>query len=365
MSQIITLSNQQIEEFKKNSVEATPLRKTISLKDLEVVQDNIVKIQGRHITMSESALKDLLKLMNIPVKFDKDFKSSFGDKARAQLINRMRGALAARGNAQITLLLSTVDKRIVGFSKPGAAILSNEGFLDIATQTIDKYGLDVNFVSVNSNGNLVINTSASKNEFGLAGLSDEVFFGGVSFVNDFRNGFSVSPFQKRLVCQNGMSTTAFEESLKMKDFSAEGMSKFYEHLNLLASQGFKPTSFEEKVRKAIATPASLAEMDFASDIIRATTGADLKEVQKWVPTMDTRRAYMDANIEVHLFSKEQTATAKTGMSVWDIANALSDFASHDYGFKMEDKDRTRMQMESGRLLTKKTYDIENLVPSPF
>ena len=163
MSQVITLSNQEIEAFKKEAVEATPLRKTISVKDLEVVQENILKIQGRHITMTEAAFKDLLKLMNIPVKFDQEFKKSFGDKARAQLVNRMRGALAARGNAQITLLLSAIDKRIVGFSKPGAAILSNEGFLDIATQTIDKYGLDVNSVSVNSNGNLVINTSASKN----------------------------------------------------------------------------------------------------------------------------------------------------------------------------------------------------------
>ncbi len=81
--------------------------------------------------------------------------------------------------------------------------------------------------------------------------------------------------------------------------------------------------------------------------------------------MDTRRAYMDANIDVHLFSKEQTASAKTGQSVWDIANAITDFASHDYGFKMEDKDRTRMQLEAGRLLTKKAYDIETLVPSPF
>jgi hypothetical protein len=56
--------------------------------------------------------------------------------------------------------------------------------------------------------------------------------------------------------------------------------------------------------------------------------------------------------------------AKTGTSIWDLVNGITHFASHDNGFKIEDYDRRKLQLEASRLLTK-NYDMANFVKSPF
>jgi hypothetical protein len=63
-------------------------------------------------------------------------------------------------------------------------------------------------------------------------------------------------------------------------------------------------------------------------------------------------------------SKEQMKNARTGTSVYDLVNGLTNFGSTDYGFKISDYDQRKLQLEAGRLLTKK-FDMANQVKSPF
>jgi len=63
-------------------------------------------------------------------------------------------------------------------------------------------------------------------------------------------------------------------------------------------------------------------------------------------------------------SKEQKKNAKTGTPIWDVINGLTHFSTHDNGFRIDDYDRRRVQMEAGRMLTKE-FDMANIVKSPF
>ena len=58
-------------------------------------------------------------------------------------------------------------------------------------------------------------------------------------------------------------------------------------------------------------------------------------------------------------------TARTGTPVWDVINGVTHFATHNNGIKITDSDRSALQMEAGRILSKSKFDVQNLIKSPF
>ena len=359
-----TLSQTAFDEAAKSAVGLQPIRKEVSLKSLEIVNDKTLSVDGLHIPMSHQAFKDVIKAVGLPVTFDKSFTGAFGEKARQQLVNRLKVALAAKGKSSVSLVVSPSDKSIVGVHKSPKDLISNDSFLKVATQIIDRHNLEVNTFTVGSSGNVYISTSNPHNQWGLQGLKDEDFFGGVSFTNNPKDGFQISPFLYRLVCANGMIGKAFEDTLKVTSFDERGMSALLNEMNRMASAGFKPAKFEEQVKSAISTRASLAEMEEIYNMMRTYSGAEYKELESWVPLHSTRARYHAAGIDTITMSKDQKRNAKTGTSIWDVINGLTHFSTHDNGFKIDEGDRRRMQVKAGDLLAKE-FDMANQVLSPF
>ena len=360
-----TLSQDVFDSTAKVAVETQPIRKEVPLKDLEIVNDKTMSVDGLHIPMSHQAFKDMIKAVGLPVTFDKSFTGAFGEKARQQLINRLKSSMAAKGKTSVSLVVSPQDKAIIGVHKSPKDLISNESFIKTASQVIDQHNLDVtNFTVSPYDGSVTINTASPKNQWGLQGLKDEEFFGGVAFTNSPQNGFLVSPFLQRLICANGMIGRAFEETMKLTSFDPRSMEAFFNELNTMARTGFKPTKFEEQVRTAINTNASLYEMEEVYNLMRSVSGAEYKELEAWVPLQKTRAKYHLHGIDTVTMSKEQKKNAKTGTPIWDVINGLTHFSTHDNGFRVDEGDRRRMQVEAGKLLTKE-FDMANLVRSPF
>ena len=359
-----TISQDLFDSTAKKAIEIQPIRKEVSLKNLEVVNDKTIAVEGMHIPMSNQAFKDTIKAVGLPVTFDKSFTGAFGEKARQQLINRLKSSMAAKGQTTVSLVVSPETKSIIGVHKSPKDLISNDSFLKTATQVIDQHGLEVNNFTVNDEGNIFISTSSPKNQWGMQGLKDEDFFGGVSFINNPKDGFQVSPFLYRLVCANGMIGKSFEETMKLTSFDSRAMEGFFNEINAMAKAGFKPEKFEAQVRNAISTNASLFEMEEAYHMMKAYSGADYKELEAWVPLQKTRARYHASGLDTIIMSKEQKKNAKTGTPIWDVINGLTHFSTHDNGFRIDDTDRRRMQVEAGRMLTKE-YDMANIVKSPF
>ena len=364
MAKFETISQSLFDSKSKEAIDKTPVRKEFGLKNIEVIDDRHLAIDGRKVGMNNQAFKGICKAVGLPVGFDKTFTNAFGDKARQQLVNRLKVAAQAKGNTTVSLVLNPDTRGIIAVQKNPEDIVSNQTFLDTSKSIIDKYNLSVNNFSVGSDGNVAINASSPHNAWGIQGLKDEDFFGGISFTNSPHSGFQVSPYLHRLVCANGMIGTAFEDSLSLGKMDAFGMEDFWRRLNILADNGFRPQKFEEQVRLAINTRASLAELEDANDTLKAFSDADSKELEAWIPLQSTRSRFHGAGIDTVIFSHNQKKGARTGTSVWDLVNGITHFATHDNAFKIDDFDRRKLQMEASRLLTKQ-FDMANLVASPF
>jgi hypothetical protein len=364
MPQYQTISQAIFDSKAKEAIARTPIRKEVNLKEIEIIKNDVLRLGDTHIKMSNDAFKGICKIVGLPVGFDKTFSSAFGDKARQALVNRLKIAVQAKGATTLSLVVNPENKQIIGVQKDPRDLVSNQTFLDTSSAIINKYGLEVNNFSVGSNGGVVINTSSPKNSWGIKGLADEDFYGGVTFVNNPDGGFRVSPYLHRLVCANGMIGTAFDETFSLGQMDARYMESFWTQLNSLAERGFRPAKFEDRVRLASNTRASLFELESVHDTLKFLSDAEHKELEAWAPLHTTRASFHAANIDTILLSTSQKKGARTGTSIWDLVNGMTHFATHDNGFKIDDYDRRKIQVQASQLLSK-AYDMENIIASPF
>jgi hypothetical protein len=364
MKQFTTISQSLFDERAREAEKKTPIRREFGLRDIEVINSETLTLDGKHVGMSNEAFKNFCKIVGLPVGFDKTFSSAFGDKARQQLVNRLKVAAQAKGNSSVSIVLNPETKKIIAVQKDPRDLVSNQSFLESTTRMINRFDLEVSDFSVSDDGSVVINTASPKNAWGIQGLKDEDHFGGISFSNSPNNGFQVSPFLYRLVCANGMIGKSFSETMQLGQMDQMNLLKFNENLEALAKRGFRPEKFEERVRLAMNTRASLAEMEHAHGRIISVSDADVKEIESWIPYQQTKASFFKSGVDVNTLTTNQMKGAKTGMTIWEMINSITHFATHDNGFKMKSFNRRTLQTESSRILCD-NFDMANLIASPF
>ena len=79
MPKFETLSQNIFDERAKTAINKTPIRKEISIKDVEIINDTTLKLDDHQIKMNKDAFKGICKIVGLPVGFDKTFTASFGD----------------------------------------------------------------------------------------------------------------------------------------------------------------------------------------------------------------------------------------------------------------------------------------------
>ena len=351
-------------------INSQPIRRTVSVGDIKIVDTNVIEWNGTPIKMTESAFNQLCKIIGVPVQFNKTVNSLFNEEQHIKFLNNVRNALSRSDNSKsVTLIVNKIQKKIVGVLKEDRQLISNKGFLDTVSQTVDKGNLIVNDFAVNDNtGEIIINTTNPNGYFDVKGVKDEAHIGGVTFANSMKSGFEVTPYTNRLVCTNGMIVKGFsDDDIHMNNLSNDSMNIFWKKLGNLIKNNFKPGLFDERVIKAMNTPASLSELTAGSQALMKNLDAtfEVKDVQSWIPLQQTLNKYHAAGIDTNNFNQFQMKNAKTGTSVWDLLQSITHWASHDNGFNLSEMDRIHLQMFAGNMFAKKTYDFENIVKSPY
>jgi hypothetical protein len=364
---ITTLSTEMFNQAKAEAVNNQLIRKEISLSEFNVVDNNHIQIDGIAIEVTDKAFGKLLGRLRIPKAFAKRFSEGFGNDGLRQLVQMMKTAKSSANDQTVTLLVDPSTRKITDILPAGYASISNESFFDFATRYIDQYGLGVTHVGSNPYGGSQINCVSQNGIFSVPGMKDEVFQTGVTFRNTPTRGLEVSPFLNRLICTNGMTSTAFAENYGLHSLNDKSINEFNEHMIRMASTGFQPVGLADTIRKAHNTDASLAEMQKAvSALLGTDQRVDYDYIQRYIPIDRAMKAYDMAGADPNTFTQVQLKNAKSGMSVWDIVNGMTNFASNDTRYKIDDQKMGNLMVTAGNILTKKAFDTEGLLTvDPF
>jgi hypothetical protein len=89
-----------------------------------------------------------------------------------------------------------------------------------------------------------------------------------------------------------------------------------------------------------------------------------EELEHWIPLRANESAYNRIGIETHLLRSGQLKNAKSNMTVWELINGMTHFATHSNGFEISEYDRRGLQIQAGKLLTDE-HDMSNFVRTPW
>ena len=365
MKSITTLSQSVFDSKKAEAIQNQLMRKEITLSEFNVVDNNHINIDGVKIEVTDRAFNKLLGRLRIPTAFAKRFSHGFGSDGLRQLITMMKSMKSSKNDQTVTLLVDPATKKITDILPAGYASISQESFVDFAEKYIDQYNLGVTYIGSDLYGGTQINCVAPNSIFNVPGMQNEVFNTGVTFKNTPKRGLEVMPYLERLVCANGMSSTQFSETYGLHNLSEKNINEFNEHMIRMASTDFQPVGLADTIKKANNTDASLAELQQAASSILSTDKAiEYDYIQKYIPINRAMKAYSDLGADPNMFTRPQMKNAKSGMSVWDVVNGITNFASNDTRFdgnKMGD-----LMVTAGNILCKKQYDTEGVLDiNPF
>lgn len=363
MAILTTLSQTEVNARKIETLNSQSVRKTIPVREVTLINDTTIEYQGKRLEITKEAFKDLMKIIGMSQQFAKRFEALFSPEAKASFVNQMKNAMAANLN-EITVILSPISKKIVGFSKNASSMVSHERFISLADQIIDQNGFEITNWGVNGNkGEVIINLANPAAQFGI-GIADEVFTAGLTLKNSPLNGIQVMPYVNRMWCANGLTTPMAAESYTLADLSKDSMERFFQHMSDLRRNSYKPAGFEETVKNAMKTPASMFELSRAHNTIKGYVG---DAANNWIPYDDNRTAYNTANIDLGAMNVEQLKNARSNQSIWSVVNGMTHVATHApelLAFNMTDKDSTGLMVQAGSVLGGK-WNLGNQVPNPF
>jgi len=362
MATIQTLSQTEFDRRKSELATQDIIRKEVHIADFEIT-GNSIRIDGVNIPLSEHAFSRLLTLMRIPKAFAKRLKNQFGEDALRQMVSLFKNS----GKRDVfTLIVDPKSRQISNILPAGYGAISNEGFTDFVERYIDQYNLDVTHMGGDSGG-ATINTISDAGIFQVPGMNNEVFQTGVSFTNSPERGLEVTPFLNRLVCTNGMTSRGFEEKYSLSSLSNDNIEKFNDHMIQLASTGFQPFGFIDQIKKANGTNASLAEVQSAlSGIMSTDKHINYEYAQRYLPLERSLNQYKMLGVDTTSLTKKQLAAADSGMSVWEVINGVTNFASNQNKFRINDHKMGNLMVKAGNMLTKKNYDLDGRMDvNPF
>lgn len=365
-NKLTTLSQGVFDQHAKRAIELQPVRKQVSLSQLELIDKNTLGVDGTPVPMTSGAFKDFIEYLRIPKAFLNRFETSFGSEGAGQFLNRMRTAMASDGGSDVVLVVDPAKKEITAIRHPNHVGITNEGFLGLIRENVDRYDLQVSDFYVGPDGSLNVNAVSPSGFLQVPGMKKETFSTGVSFSNSSRGGTEVSPYLMRLVCSNGMMSRSFAEHYNLKGLDKEHVERFNEHMIALQANSFQPQGVSDKVIKADMTRASLAEMQLAASSIMSNSKVEWKDLQRYVPLQSTSDAFNRHGIDTTRFTRLQQKNATTGTTLWSLVNGMTNFASNGAKAYFDDEiQRSRIMVAAGNLFARDTYDTENLVVSPF
>jgi hypothetical protein len=196
-----------------------------------------------------------------------------------------------------------------------------------------------------------VNLVNTKQNFSLTGVSNETYNFGITVENDIKTGITVYQNNLRLVCTNGAISKDVAEQININSEEVALWSKFHESIKELKSNNYIPTNFFKNVERMNSHKASVFEMTKAYQAIKKFSDVG-DDADLFIPLGKINSRYKDAGIDLAGRSEQALRSAETNMTVYELFNNVTDFASHKYNYEVSDDNRFKLQVYAGGMINK-------------
>lgn len=308
---------------------------------------NVYKVEGNPIFVSDNVSRELDKQLCIAPKQAKIVKGASGESGIRDFRNYLAAAGSMSNPVKVALTANPATRTVTGIIPVEQDVIPADAFVDLAETFSDANNLYPERFECSYDMRSGISVYFNSNDPDVR----EVSTGDRILCNSYYLRWNLGKIELgryfiRLVCMNGQTMTVRNRKAEITSLRPEPVKELLEVPRDVSLLDASFADFKGKVVEAMSTRASLSELKYVSDKLHKYMVEDDVSA-KIAPFKDQMMRYCNSGFSV---TKAGLAEMKASMTVWDLYNRITDFASNNNVWAPEDNRRGMLQTEAVNFL---------------
>lgn len=316
---------------------------------------NVYRIDGTELLVNDWVSDQLDNMVGVTPRHKKAVKAASGETGIRDFRNYLASANSMVRPQQVALIANTHSKTVSGLVPIKKDPITSDSFFDFVELFTDKNGLYPVKYETNHDtcSGITIYFDSYKPEVQAVVPGDDFLIN--SYYLRWNLGqIELGRYYERLVCSNGQIRVIKHKDSRIYSVQEEDISRIIAIPGNTALADSDFDMFSNKAREAMQVRASLAELKYVAKHLENYM-VDNESAMAIAPYSKESEMYLHAGYGC---SAEEEHKMLASMSVWDLYNRVTDYASNNEFWSETDNRRGALQSEALNFLMKKR-DIQS------
>lgn len=304
--------------------ERNPYR-TINREQLKYVGGNFYEVDGVEMEVTPDVASDLDAFIGLTRHQARTVETASGETGLRNFRNYLASANSIAKPLQLAIVGDRNTRRITKAVPLKEDLITAEAFFDFAEMFMDKNGYSPRscMVGADTGAEFSILLDSEHPEISTI-MKDEDFLSNSIYLKWNPGEIELGHYYERLICSNGQVERIRSSEAKINSLSTEQINKMLALPDSkIMNKGFK--EFRHAALLAISTRASMNELKHVSMMLERF-GLDTRDVEKVAPYRKELQEYADRGYDI---DRNNAATTLASMTVWNLYNSVTAFATHN------------------------------------
>lgn len=341
-----------------NRIKQDVLDRPICYREVEAKE--IVALGENHYTVGNATLEVSPQIAEVIDRFagiktgqSRIAHDSYGEQGLTNLRNFF-GQAEVKGSKRLVLTANTLERQIVDARPIKDKMITPDVFFDFAEMFMDKNSYlpeRVEYTRSLKKGVCILMKPVHEEIMEYA-PGDEFLSNGL-YLSWNPGQINLGNYYKRLVCSNGSTRGSHHSITKVYSPEVKELGRLLELNEVFAPLKRETEKMVISAKQAMTTTASVRELGVAVKMLNQH-GVEPKDANQLIPYERTMSLYEQAG---YITDSANMAQAKSEMTIWELFNLLTFFATHNQMWTAQDIRRTSL-MEASLIMLMREHDIK-------
>ena len=329
----------------------------IDLREEDNPGRNVISVFGTNVLATNGVTEVLDDFIGFSGKQHALISKTSGEEGVRDFRNYLAAASTIVDPTKLALVANPENKTIISAIPVKEDLITAENFFDFAEMFMDYNDLHPTVYETGGSASAGITLHMGSNAPEVRAFAP----GEDTLVNSYYLSWNpgqikLGRYFERLVCENGMTTTVNSLKGTLYSLNDDSVRQIIDVPKDTVMLDMSYDKFSEKALVAMNTRASLAELDAVGKMLKAYRVSE-DTIRAIAPYAEEREVYSRAGYDDKSIKAKETVAS---MSVWDLFNKVTDFASHNAEWEEKDNRRTLLAGKAVDFLNRER-DIRNYV----
>lgn len=316
---------------------------------------NVYRVDGTELLVNDLVSKQLDKIIGLTPMQAKVVKNASGEAGVRDFRNYLATAGSMMKPVSVALIANPSSRTVSGLVPVSEDPITSDAFFDFLELFLEKnslYPVDYQMAYDISAGFTLFLNSNNPDVRQIA--SNEDFLVNSYYLKWNLGQIELGRYYERLICSNGQTETIKNKEARITTVREDKISGI---LDLPQNSGLLTDSFDKfrsKALESMEVNASIAELKTISDKLDNYM-IDNKIAKAIAPYNEELQLYLNAGYDGTMVQLKQM---KASMTVWELYNDVTDYASNNTLWDKDDNRRGMLQGEALKFLMRER-DVKN------